>query len=52
MDEMYKEVYFEDYCKTCRYEDLPETQDPCDECLLCPMNLYSHKPVNWKEKEK
>lgn len=52
MGETFKEVFFEDYCKTCKYEDLLETEDPCDACLLCPVNLYSHKPVNWKEKDK
>ena len=39
----YKEVYFHEYCKTCKYEETPEIEDPC--------NLYSHKPVNWKEKD-
>lgn len=52
MDEDYKEVYYDEYCKTCEYKDLPETEWICDECLHIPINLYSHKPVNWKEKEK
>lgn len=50
MTENYKEVYFDQYCKTCKYKDTKETDDPCDECLYEPMNLYSHKPVKWKEK--
>ena len=48
--EDYKEVYFGEYCKTCKYSDTKETDDPCDGCLSEPMNLYSHKPVCWKEK--
>lgn len=50
MTENYKEVYFDQYCKTCKYKDTKETDDPCDECLYEPMNLYSHKPVKWEEK--
>lgn len=48
----YKEVFFDRYCGTCRYEKMLETDDPCDECLINPVNLYSHKPINWKEKDK
>lgn len=50
MTENYKEVYFDQYCKTCKYKDTKETDDPCDECLYEPVNLYSHKPVKWEEK--
>lgn len=50
MTENYKEVYFDQYCKTCKYKDTKETDDPCNECLYEPMNLYSHKPVKWEEK--
>lgn len=45
-----KEVYFDKYCNQCVYKDLDESQDPCDDCLACPMNTDSHKPVNYKEK--
>lgn len=47
-----KEVYFSEYCKTCKYEKNAEEDEPCDECLQEPTNAYSHKPVYWKEKEK
>ena len=50
MEDSYKEVYFDQYCKTCKHENLPETDDPCDECLQETVNVYSHKPVKWKEK--
>lgn len=48
----YKEVCFDKYCKTCKYFEKKDVEDPCDECLGEPMNLYSHKPVNYKEEEK
>lgn len=50
MEEIYKEVYFGEYCKTCKHEKLAEDKDPCHECLNNPMNAYSHKPVCWEEK--
>ena len=52
MEDIYKEVYFSQYCKTCKYETISEGEDPCHDCLNEPTNLYFHKPVNWKEKEK
>lgn len=47
-----KIVKFDQYCKTCAYKETPESEDPCNECLNNPVNLYSHKPVKWKEKTK
>ena len=47
MEDGYKEVYFEKYCQTCEYKEVKEKDDPCDECLSNPTNLYSHKPVNY-----
>lgn len=47
----YKEVYFHEYCKTCRHEKTPESEMPCNECLDYPVNLYSHKPIRWKGKD-
>ena len=51
MEDAYKEVYFGEYCKKCEYFKKIENEKPCDECLENPVNLYSHKPVNYKEKE-
>lgn len=48
----FKEVYFDQYCKSCEHEKVKDVEDPCNECLDNPMNLNSHKPVNWKEKAK
>lgn len=53
MDEqLYKEVHFHEYCKTCKHNKVAGTEAPCDECLDNPTNLYSHKPVNWEEDTK
>lgn len=47
---MEKEVYFGDYCKTCKHEKVSEQDDPCYDCLDNPVNEYSHKPIRWEEK--
>lgn len=44
-----KIVEFENYCKTCLYRDLAESEEPCNECLTETTNVYSHKPVKYKE---
>lgn len=44
-----KEVYFDLYCKSCKYYKTDESEDPCDECLEYPFQEYSHKPMNYKE---
>ena len=43
-DYHYKEVFFNEYCKTCKYDKCKESDEPT--------HLYSHKPINWEEKEK
>lgn len=50
MENKQKEVYFWEYCKTCKYSATPEDEDPCDECLGHGSNENSHKPVNWEPK--
>ena len=50
MEDNYKEVYFGEYCKTCKYFKMNETDEPCDDCLNNPVNLDSHKPVRYKKK--
>ena len=51
MDEHYHEVCFYQYCKTCKYEKTSQEKDPCHECLSEAMNLYSHKPVKYEDKD-
>lgn len=45
-----KIVEFGEYCGTCKHEDLPESEDPCYDCLENPVNIDSHKPVKWEPK--
>ena len=53
MELEYKEVYFHGYCKKCKHFDKEnEHKIPCDECLSHPVNLHTHKPVKFEEKEK
>lgn len=50
MEGEYKEVYFGKYCKTCKHSKKKNNEEPCDECLDNPVNVDSHKPVNWTAK--
>lgn len=50
-DQEYKEVYFNQYCQKCKHHELKDEQEPCNECLDYPINLYSHKPVKFEDKE-
>ena len=46
-----KEVFFDVYCPRCEYKGVSES-DPngkCWDCLESPVNVDSHKPVNFKE---
>lgn len=49
MEEVTMEVEFHEYCPICKHADVPETKDPCNECLGAPYNLNSCKPINWEE---
>lgn len=46
-----KEVYFDQYCSSCKYFEQPESDEPCNTCLAYPMNECSHRPVYWKAKD-
>lgn len=46
-----KEVFFDEYCKHCKYWGCKDDDDPCDECLNTPYNENSHKPINFKDYE-
>ena len=45
-----KEVYFHEYCPTCKHHDKEESEDPCWDCLDQGWNEDSHKPIKWEEK--
>ena len=42
-------VDFKKYCETCKYKDVDEVKDPCNECLDNPVNIDSRKPINYKD---
>lgn len=43
-----KEVYFDQYCKSCKHRGLKESKDPCNDCLAESSNTNSHKPMNYE----
>lgn len=47
----YKEVYYHQYCPTCKHRKVKNVDEPCDECLSEPLNWNTHRPVNYEEKE-
>lgn len=42
-----KEVYYNYWCRQCKYRDTEEIQDPCNECLTQGFNIDSHRPINY-----
>lgn len=48
---IYQIVYFGEYCNKCKHCDKKEEEAPCFFCLDEPVNVYSHKPVKFEEKE-
>lgn len=52
-DLYFKEVYFDQYCKTCKHEKEDENDEDsaCFECLHVPARQFSHKPEKWEEKK-
>lgn len=45
-------VDFDKYCPKCKHESKGMFDKPCFGCLGEPVNLHSHKPVKFEEKEK
>lgn len=52
MESNNKEVYFNKYCNTSKDKNVKETNDPSNECLDHPSKTNSHKPVNYKDRNK
>lgn len=51
-DNQYQEVYFHEYCKSCKHYEKDDMQkSPCDHCLDNPVNIQSHKPVDFAEEK-
>lgn len=51
-DKIYKEVYYHKYCDSCKFKDVKDIDEPCNECLDNPINVQSHKPIKWEENDK
>lgn len=51
LDHEYKEVRYDKYCAKCKNSNIAGYEEPCNECLDNPMNLYSQKPIKFEEKE-
>lgn len=52
MENDYREVRFDEYCKFCKHKATKETEDPCNECLEEYLNLHTPKPVKFDERDK
>lgn len=50
MEDNYKIVTYELYCKNCEHKDLDEDKDPCHDCLNNPVNVDSHRPMYFKKR--
>lgn len=44
-----KEVRYDLYCRKCVNWETDEQEEPCNECLTTPVNLYSKKPIRFEE---
>lgn len=43
---MYKEARYDIYCDSCKHNDLPGFEDPCNDCLNESYSVDgSHKPI-------
>lgn len=54
-DDIFKHVYFDNFCSQCINKDTDECESPCNECLSEPAREHSHTPayfIRRKENEK
>lgn len=45
-------VDFYSHCRLCKYIDLDDSEDPCDECLANPVNMNSERPIHYEPSTK
>lgn len=45
-----KIVEYENWCPKCKYLNVDEVEEPCNECLTYPAVEDSHKPIKFEEK--
>lgn len=50
-DSEYREVDFNTYCPKCKDWKTEENEEPCNDCLEHPTNLYTDKPTRFEEKK-
>lgn len=46
-----KIVDFKKYCETCKYREVKEVEDPCNECLDNSVNQHTSRPVKYEPEE-
>lgn len=51
MNDGYKEVYYNEYCHKCKNFKKDVIDDRCNECLSEPVNLHTHRPVKFEERD-
>ena len=51
MEIINKFVDYHKYCKSCKYSEIKETDEPCNTCLTNYINQNSKKPIFYKEKK-
>ena len=47
-----KIVRYDRYCKTCKYYNLNQAEEPCNTCLSNPTNGHSRKPIKYEKGNK
>ena len=47
--DIFREVRFDKYCETCKYKDLDEVKDPCNNCLAVGMREETEVPEFYEE---
>lgn len=46
-----KFVEFDKFCENCKYKDVKQDEEPCNECLENPVNEHSIKPIKFEKQE-
>lgn len=46
---IFREVRFDKYCETCKWKELDEVKDPCNDCLSIGMREETEKPEYYEE---
>ena len=49
-DSKLKEVQFWKYCKTCKFREYKEAQNPCNDCLEVGMREGTEVPERYEQK--